>query len=195
QQWHPDRRSDDGVVVPTNVRHTRPRSSAVVEVQELQGSRMEQRASTSAAVTLGDAASPISAVKAGEVASMISVPLPPRRRQSQARRAHSALSAAFTSPNWEPTTSAATVLPPFTGQPGIQVETVDFTSLDFYLLFFTEDLYRSIVDQSNLYAGQFIAANPQLTLARDWKTITVSIFKTFLGLSLLMGITAYMTRT
>ena len=86
-----------------------------------------------------------------------------------------------------PTTSAEPVLPPFTGQPGIQVETADFTSLDFYSLFFTEDLYRSIVEQSNLYAGQYIAANPQL--ARDWKPITVSEFKTFLGLSLLMGIT------
>ncbi|PIO33586.1 hypothetical protein AB205_0028380, partial [Aquarana catesbeiana] len=101
----------------------------------------------STAVTCGDMTSPISAVQAGEVASTSSVPLPPRR-QRQARRAHSVLPEEFANPNWEPTTSAAPVLPPFTGQPGIQVETVDFTSLDFYSLFFTEDLYRSIVDQN-----------------------------------------------
>ncbi|PIO24114.1 hypothetical protein AB205_0141990, partial [Aquarana catesbeiana] len=156
--------SDDGVVVPA-------------KVQEPQGSRMEQRVSTSAAhpsgelastsdlvhpdctsstaVTLGDMASPMSAVQAGEVASTTSVPQPPRR-QRQARRAHSALPAAFANLNWEPTTSAAPVLPPFTGQSGIQVETVDFTSLDFYPLFFTEDLYRSIVDQSDLEADMTV---------------------------------------
>ncbi|PIO15690.1 hypothetical protein AB205_0141030, partial [Aquarana catesbeiana] len=200
--------SDNGVVVPAKVRRTRPRSSSAVEVQEPQGSRMEQRSTsaahpgelastsglvhpdgsqTSTAATRGDMASPISAVQAGEVASTSSVPLPPRR-QRQNCRAHSALPAAFANPNWESTTSAAPVLPPFTGQPGIQVETVDFTSLDFYSLFFTEDLYRSIVDQSNLYAGQYITANPQSSLAKDWKPITVSEFKTFLGLSLDMGI-------
>ncbi|PIO15224.1 hypothetical protein AB205_0066250 [Aquarana catesbeiana] len=106
---------------------------------------------SSTAASRGDVASPISAVQAGKVASTSSVPLPPRRR-TQARRAHSALPAAFANSNWEPTTSAAPVLPPFTGQPGIQVEIVDFTPLDFYSLFFTKDLYRSIVDQSNLYA-------------------------------------------
>ncbi|PIO37440.1 hypothetical protein AB205_0027820, partial [Aquarana catesbeiana] len=144
-------------------------------------------ASTSGLVHPGCTSS-TAVTRAGEVASTSSVPLP-TRGQTQARRAHSALPAAFANPNWEPTTSAAPVLPPFTGQPGIQVETVDFTSLDFYSLFFTEDLYRSIVDQSNLYAGQYIAAHPLLPLARDWKPITVSEFKTFLGLSLLMGIT------
>ncbi|PIO02712.1 hypothetical protein AB205_0168650 [Aquarana catesbeiana] len=133
--------SDDGVVVPAKVRRTRPRSSAVVEVQEPQGSHMEQRASTSAAhpsgelastsglihpgrtsstaVSRGDVVGPISAVQAGEVASTTNVPQPPRR-QRQARQAHSALPATFANPNWESTTSAASVLPPFTGQPGIQ---------------------------------------------------------------------------
>ncbi|PIO38400.1 hypothetical protein AB205_0173550, partial [Aquarana catesbeiana] len=119
--------SNDGVVVPA-------------KVQEPQGSRLEQRSTSAAypsgelastsglvhpgrtsstAVSRGDVASPISAVQAGEVASTSSVPLPPRR-QRQARRAHSVLPAEFVNPNWEPTTSAAPVLPPFTGQPGIQ---------------------------------------------------------------------------
>ncbi|PIO12447.1 hypothetical protein AB205_0072690 [Aquarana catesbeiana] len=96
--------SDDGVVVPAKVRHTRPRSFAVVEVQEPQGSCMKQRASTSAAhpsgelasnsslvhpgrsqtstaVSRGDVVSPISAVQAVEVASTTNVLLPPRRQR------------------------------------------------------------------------------------------------------------------
>ncbi|PIO11113.1 hypothetical protein AB205_0193570 [Aquarana catesbeiana] len=133
--------SDDGVVVPAKVRRTRPRtSSSVVDVQELQVPRMEQSSTSAAilsgelastsglvypgctsstAVSRGDVASPISAVQASEVASTSSVPLPPRRR-TQAHSAHSALPAAFANPNWEPTTSAAPVHPPFTGQLGIQ---------------------------------------------------------------------------
>ncbi|PIO15689.1 hypothetical protein AB205_0141030 [Aquarana catesbeiana] len=167
--------SDNGVVVPAK------RSTSAAHPGEL--------ASTSGLVHPDGSQTSTAAtrVQAGKVASTSSVPLPPRR-QRQNCRAHSALPAAFANPNWESTTSAAPVLPPFTGQPGIQVETVDFTSLDFYSLFFTEDLYRSIVDQSNLYAGQYITANPQSSLAKDWKPITVSEFKTFLGLSLDMGI-------
>ncbi|PIO12377.1 hypothetical protein AB205_0174950 [Aquarana catesbeiana] len=157
--------SDDGVVVPAKSSTSAAIPSA--ELASTSGLVHPGHSQSSTAVSRGDVASPISAVQAGEVASTSSVPLPQRRRQTQARRAHSALPAAFANPNWEPTTSAAPVLPPFTGQPGIQVETVDFTSLDFYLLFFTEDLYRSIVDQSNLYAGQHIATIPQSSLARD----------------------------
>ncbi|PIO12668.1 hypothetical protein AB205_0155850, partial [Aquarana catesbeiana] len=42
--------SDDGVVVPAKVRRTRPRSSAVVEVQELQGSHTTVQIQTPAGV-------------------------------------------------------------------------------------------------------------------------------------------------
>ncbi|PIO11251.1 hypothetical protein AB205_0080380, partial [Aquarana catesbeiana] len=160
--------SDDGVVVPA-----KSSTSAAIPSGELATTSSlvhPGRSQSSTAVSRGDVASPKSAVQVGEVASTSSVPLPPRRR-TQARHAHSALPAAFTNSNWEPTTSAAPILPPFTGQPGIQVETVDFTSLDFYSLFFTEDLYRSIVDQSNLYTGQHIATIPQSSLARDWRPI------------------------
>ncbi|CAI9590001.1 unnamed protein product, partial [Staurois parvus] len=40
--------------------------------------------------------------------------------------------------------------------------------LDFFELFFTDDLYALIVDQSNLYARQFIAANPNSNLPRPF---------------------------
>ncbi|PIO14601.1 hypothetical protein AB205_0065560, partial [Aquarana catesbeiana] len=135
--------SDDGIVVPAK----RSTSAAIPSGELASTSGLVHLGRTSStAVTLDDVVSPVSAVQACEVASTSSVPLPPRG-QRQARRAHSALPAAFANPNWEPTTSAAPILPPFTDQPGIQVETVDFTSLDFYSLFFTEDLYRSLKER------------------------------------------------
>ncbi|CAI9615891.1 unnamed protein product, partial [Staurois parvus] len=139
-------------------------------------------------------ASPISAVQAGAVASTSIVPQPPRIC-TQARRAPSILPDVLANPNWQPTNSATPVFPPFTAQPGIQVETASLTTpLDILELFFTEDLYALIVDQSNLYAQQFIAVNPNSNLARPfiWKPITVSEFTFFWGLSLNMGVTKKM---
>ncbi|CAI9535441.1 unnamed protein product, partial [Staurois parvus] len=107
-------------------------------------------------------------------------------------RASSILPDVLANPDWQPTNSAAPVLPPFTAQPEIQVETANLNNpLDFLELFFMEDLYALIVDQSNLYAQQFIAANPDSNLARSfaWKPITVSQFNFFWVLTLNMGIT------
>ncbi|CAI9577297.1 unnamed protein product, partial [Staurois parvus] len=82
---------------------------------------------TSSAVSLGDVASPISVVQAGAVASTSIVPQPPRIR-TQARRAPSILSDELANPDCQPTNSAAPALPPFTAQPGIQVETAKLTT-------------------------------------------------------------------
>ncbi|CAI9562030.1 unnamed protein product, partial [Staurois parvus] len=77
--------------------------------------------------------------------------------------------------------------PPFTAQPGIQVETANLTTpVDFLELFFMEDLYALIVDQSNLYAQQFIAAN---TKFKPCQTIRMETYyslqiKNFFGLTL-----------
>ncbi|CAI9548515.1 unnamed protein product [Staurois parvus] len=116
---------------------------------------------TSTAVSLGDVASPISAVQAGAVGSTSSVPQP-TRISTQARRAPSILPDVFANPDWQPTNSAAPYTSPIHCQPGIQVEFANLTTpLDFLERFFTEDLYALIMDQSNLYAQQFIAANPE----------------------------------
>ncbi|CAI9600861.1 unnamed protein product [Staurois parvus] len=146
---------------------------------------------TSTAVSLGDVASPIIAVQTGVVASTSIVPQPPRIH-TQAHRAPSILQDVLANPDWQPKNSAVPVLPPFTAQPSIQVEIANLTTpLDFLELFFTENLYALIVDQSNLYAQQFIAANPDSNLDRPfaWKPIMVSELKIFLDLTLNMGIT------
>ncbi|CAI9556376.1 unnamed protein product [Staurois parvus] len=144
---------------------------------------------TSTAVSLGEVKSPISAVQAGAVARTNIVPQSPRIL-TQAHRAPSILPDVLANPEWQPTNSAA--LAPFPAQPGIKVETANLnTRLVFLELFFTEDLYALIVDQSNLYAEEFIAANPNSNLARPfaWKAITVSKSNFYLGLTLNMGIT------
>ncbi|CAI9614857.1 unnamed protein product [Staurois parvus] len=133
----------------------------------------------------------ISAVQAGAVVGTSSVPQPPRIC-TQARRAPSILPDVLANPDWQPTNSAAPVLSPFTVKPGIQVETANLnTPLDFLERFVKEDLYALIVDQNNLYAQQFIAANSHSNLTRPfaWKPITVSECKVFLCLTLNMGIT------
>ncbi|CAI9585066.1 unnamed protein product, partial [Staurois parvus] len=61
---------------------------------------------TSTAVSLGDIASPISAVQAGAVTSTISAPQPPRI-QTQACRAHSVLPDVLENSDWQHTNSAA----------------------------------------------------------------------------------------
>ncbi|WP_159317604.1 hypothetical protein, partial [Klebsiella pneumoniae] len=65
--------------------------------------------------------------------------------------------------------------PPFTAQPGVQLDTTNFTQLDYFYLFFPEDLLQNMVDQTNLYAKQFIAANPNSSYARlfQWRRLTL----------------------
>lgn len=95
-------------------------------------------------------------------------------------RAHSALPEVFANPDCQPTDSAAPLLPLFTAQPGIHAETANLT----------EDLYQLIVDQSNLYAQQYIAAHPNSTLP-DNLCGNLSQFPNLklVGLTLNVGIT------
>ncbi|CAI9601809.1 unnamed protein product [Staurois parvus] len=147
--------SDDGEEVPAEITCTQPHFQVAEVVQTHDDSHMQQSASTSSAlpfgelastsglvcpglihtstaVSLGDVASPISAVQACTVVSTSSVPRPPRIR-TQARRAPSILSDVLANPDWQPTNSAAPILPPYTAQPGIQVETPSLnTPIDFF---------------------------------------------------------------
>ncbi|CAI9613824.1 unnamed protein product [Staurois parvus] len=159
-------RLNDREEVSGKIRCTRPHEAEVLGSLDL--SHMQQSASTSTAlpfgelastsglvcpglfytstaVSLGDVASPISAVQAAVVASTSIVPQPPRIR-TQAFRTPSVLPDLLANPDWQPTDSAAPVLPPFTAQPRIQVVTAHLTTpLEFMELFFTEDLYNLIL--------------------------------------------------
>ncbi|CAI9560249.1 unnamed protein product [Staurois parvus] len=74
------------------------------------------------------------------VVSTSIVPQPPRIR-TQARRAPSILLDVLANPNWQPTNSAAHILPTFTDQPGIQVETANLnTPLDVFWSCFSQKI-------------------------------------------------------
>ncbi|XP_040210225.1 piggyBac transposable element-derived protein 4-like [Rana temporaria] len=105
-------------------------------------------------------------------------------------KAHTSLPEARANPLWLPSDSGSASIPPFTAQPGIQANTENFTPIDFFNLFFTDDLFHLIVDQSNLFAQQYIANKPNSNYAApfEWTPVTVEEFKKFLGLTLNAGL-------
>ena len=105
-------------------------------------------------------------------------------------RTNASLPYALLNPLWLPPNSGEAIIPPFTAQPGVQVNTENFAPIDYFRLIFTEDLLTSIVAQCNLYAQQFIQSNPTSFYSRpfEWRDLTVEEFKIFLGLTLNMGL-------
>ncbi|GFN95291.1 PiggyBac transposase uribo1 [Plakobranchus ocellatus] len=78
----------------------------------------------------------------------------------------------------------------FTGQPGIKVDTDDFSPVDYFQLFLDDDLLNHLVTQTNLYAEQYTANNelPQFPRAREWTNTDKNEMKRFLALVFLTGI-------
>ena len=109
---------------------------------------------------------------------------------AQRDRAQSYLPDALANPLWLPANSGSATIPPFTAQPGVQLNTSNFSKLDYFYLFFPNDLLQYIVDQTNLNSEQFIAANPNSSYARmfTWRRLTLEEFKIFLGLAFNMGL-------
>ena len=61
---------------------------------------------------------------------------------------------------------------------------------DYFSLFFSEELYQLIADETNLYA-QLLRANRPMTARsslRNWRDLSVPELKAFIGLILNMGI-------
>ncbi|XP_053319679.1 piggyBac transposable element-derived protein 4-like [Spea bombifrons] len=80
-------------------------------------------------------------------------------------------------------------IPPFTAIPGINIDVTGFTPLQFVQIFLGEDILGDIVSQSNLYAQQYRAANPNSYFAKQpWTPIDVPEFLKFWALTMLMGI-------
>lgn len=78
-------------------------------------------------------------------------------------------------------------IPEFVGNPGIKIDTADLTEIDFFKVFFTEDLIHGIVSETNLYAQQFLDQNPASSFAR-WTPVDPSEMRTYFGLVLHMGL-------
>ena len=58
-------------------------------------------------------------------------------------------------------------------------------------MFLDDEFFKLLVDQTNLYAAQYIAAHPELprhSRIRKWVDVSIPEMKTFLSLYLLTGI-------
>ena len=82
---------------------------------------------------------------------------------------------------------------PFSGQSGVTVDTSGFREVEYYRLFVTDEIFLYMVDQTNLYAAQYIESHPELeekprSRVHDWQDVTVNEMKKFLGITLLMGL-------
>lgn len=84
--------------------------------------------------------------------------------------------------NWSSSLESVTVKP-FEHHTGPTVP-IPCSVLGIFSLFFTEELWRYIVDQTNLYAQQCMGDEKYMT----WNKVTVEEMKAFYGFTILMGV-------
>ena len=79
---------------------------------------------------------------------------------------------------------------PFSGNPGITQDSTNFEAIDYFELFFDDDIINHLCIQTNLYAKQFQDSNnlKQHSRVHCWTDITNDDMKQFLAIVLLMGI-------
>ncbi|XP_044141537.1 piggyBac transposable element-derived protein 4-like [Bufo gargarizans] len=105
---------------------------------------------------------------------------PPRRRQRVDDQSNA--------PIWAPPDNYVAQVPNFTADAGTHVNTTGFREIDFFKLFFTDNLISLMVVQTNLYANQFIAMNPTTFHAPKWTPTDAGEMRTFWGIVLSMGL-------
>ena len=92
---------------------------------------------------------------------------------------------------WKEQDKAPTV-PPFTNDSKINVPLSDDPNpLEFLDLFLDDAFYYYITTQTNIYADQYLSANPELSphaRYQQWKSVTSAETKKFISLYLLTGI-------
>ena len=78
----------------------------------------------------------------------------------------------------------------FTADTGLQVlfDPNTATLLDFLNLFLTDEFFQLISGQTNLYAEQYIEANPENPTSKTWSPTSPNEIELFLALYLLTGI-------
>jgi len=92
---------------------------------------------------------------------------------------------------WLPWESAAFEpdVPPFTGIPGPTTEPLD-TVVQYVELLLTDEFVKYVVDQTNLYATQFLGRETPSVKSRanQWKEVTVEDIRKYISLTILMGV-------
>lgn len=89
---------------------------------------------------------------------------PPRRR----RRVNDQSLTRAREPIWTSPTNYVPQVPDFTADAGVHVNTTGFREIDFFQLFFSDNLISLMVEQTNLYADQIICKSPTSHIAQKW---------------------------
>ena len=91
---------------------------------------------------------------------------------------------------WERPNLLAPQSIPFTGQPGIQVNTDGFEPIDYLKLFINGDILNYLLTETNTFAEQFIQDNNLKKRSRvhEWQPTDPKEMKHFLVFTFLMGI-------
>jgi uncharacterized protein YxeA len=113
-------------------------------------------------------------------------------RMQKDRRAHVMNVLNMADQHWVAANNTAHVVHLFTSVAEVLVDTTDFKAIDFFQLYLDDDLINHFVTQTNKYADDYLR-NPPTPLkpksrAHDWTPTNADEMKTFLALTMLMGI-------
>ena len=87
---------------------------------------------------------------------------------------------------WEPDW-----IPPFSGHTGVLVDTTDFSPVDYFRLYFPENAFELMVEETNSYALQFLDSTVDLSVGSrfaNMKPVTIEEMKSFVALQFAMGL-------
>ena len=86
-------------------------------------------------------------------------------------------------------------IPAYTLQPGCSASVEGVNPMDYFSLFFTDEILQHIIDQTNLYAAQYIEAHelPPHSRVRQWSkgVHDVAELHRFLAIIIIMGLVRY----
>uniref|UniRef100_A0A8C5Q2Y3 PiggyBac transposable element-derived protein domain-containing protein n=1 Tax=Leptobrachium leishanense TaxID=445787 RepID=A0A8C5Q2Y3_9ANUR len=130
---------------------------------------------------------------AGTARSVVALPDPaPAQRPIAGVSATQAVAMPEPGSDWTSPNMVQPVLPQFSGNPGILVDTTNFEPINFFQLFIDDGFLEFIVQQSNLYAEQYFQGLGAELLpsarARKWTPTSLPEMRKFWGLTLQMGI-------
>lgn len=121
-------------------------------------------------------------------------PLTSQSHQPQSSYIHERSSTGFVLSSddaaWRPVDGTLPSTLPFTAEPGLQIDASNFTHWELVKLFLTDDIMNILVQQTNMYAEQFITSHTLSSKSRvnRWHDTDTNEMWKFIGIMWLMGI-------
>ncbi|XP_053545623.1 piggyBac transposable element-derived protein 4-like [Bombina bombina] len=91
---------------------------------------------------------------------------------------------------WVPPNATYPEIPPFSADPGVNLDVANFTPIQYLNIFLGDDIMQVIATHTNLYAAQYLASHPRSYIAKSnrWYPTDTTELKKFWALTLCMGI-------